>query len=87
MVRELLGQHRDHLVGDVHARAARERLVVERGAGPHVVRDVGDVHADLDEPAVQGLDADRVVEVLRVLAVDRVHELAAQIESAFAVGR
>ena len=44
---------------------------IERAALLHVVRDVGDVHAEPVVAVRQPLDRDRVVEVARVLAVDR----------------
>ena len=42
IVRDALGQHRHDAVGEIDRIAAHQRLAVERGAGRHVVRDVGD---------------------------------------------
>ena len=73
-VAQPLRQHRDDAVGEVGRVAARARLAVERIAGPHVVRDVRDV--DAEPPAGFGaLDEDRVVEILRVVRIDRDHHL------------
>ena len=65
------GKHVDGALGKVHRRAALVGLLVERAAFGHVVRDVGDVDAEPVVAVRQLLDRDRVVEVARVLAVDR----------------
>ena len=49
-VRQLLGQHRDHAIGEVDGRGARPRLAIERRVGLHVVAHVGD--RDEQPPAV-----------------------------------
>ena len=41
-VRQRLGQHRAHAVGEVDRRAAQPRLAIERRVGLHVVAHVGD---------------------------------------------
>ena len=68
--RQLRRKHVDRALGKVHRRAAVVGLAIERAALLHVVRDVGDVHAQPEMAVRQLLDRDRVVEVARVLAVD-----------------
>ncbi len=81
VVRELLGQHRYDAVGEVDARAARPRLDVESAAARHVGGDVGD--RDQQAGAAGGAveHRDGVVEVARVLAVDRDQRERAQIDA------
>ena len=73
-VRELLGQHRQHVPWQVHAGGALHGLLVEAGAFGDVVTDVGDVYAHAQQAvlgvAVQALHGEGVVEVLGVFAVD-----------------
>ena len=70
-VAELLRQHRDDAVHEVDARAALARLAVERLAFAHVPADIGDVDAE-EEGAVRiAARKDAVIEILRVLTVDR----------------
>ncbi len=72
-VGELFGKHGQHAAGEVDARGALDGFLVERRALGDVVADVGDVNAHAQHPvagAVEALDRDGVVEVLRVLAVD-----------------
>ena len=68
---QLRRKHVDGALGEVHRRAALVGLLVERAAFLHVVRHVGDVHAEPVVAVRQPLDGDRIVEVARVLAVDR----------------
>src|SRR5512140_1753081 len=70
-VREARGDHRQGQVGEVDARAALEGLAVQGASGPDVMGDVGDVDAEKPAAVVQAPDADRVVEVLGLFAVDR----------------
>ena len=44
-VREDLGKHGDHAIGQIHARAPVPGDAVERRSRPHEVRDVGDMDA------------------------------------------
>ncbi|VWC36931.1 hypothetical protein BPS26883_06741 [Burkholderia pseudomultivorans] len=89
-VRQFLRQHRDHAAREIDRRAALERVGVEPAARLHVVRHVGDrddqpeavAAADLDRLAV-----DRIVEVARVLAVDRHERHVAQVDAEAQVGR
>ena len=60
----------DGALGEIHRGAALVGLDVERAALRHVVRDVGDVHAEPEVPVRQPVERDRVVEVAGVLAVD-----------------
>jgi hypothetical protein len=80
LVGELLGQHRQDAVDKIHTRCAPARLAVERGVPRHVVRDIGDVHAET-YPSVDVLDADRVVEIPRIDRVDRDRERVAQVRT------
>ena len=67
---ERVRQHGHHAVGEVDGRAAEVGLLVERRAGPDVVRHVGDVHGELPAAAGQAVEADGVVVVARRLGVD-----------------
>ncbi len=69
LVRERLGQHRDHAAREVDRRSPLARVAIERVAVFHVVRDVGD-RDDQPEAVADALAVDRVVEILRGLAVD-----------------
>ena len=69
--RQLRREHVHGSLGEIHRRAALVGFFVERAALLHVVRDVGDVHAEPVVAVRQPLDRDRIVEVARVLAVDR----------------
>ena len=62
--------------------AALVGFLVERAAFLHVVRDVGDVHAQPVVAVLQPLDRDRIVEVARVLAVDRDDRAIAEVGAA-----
>ena len=74
IVGDALGQHRHDAVGEIDRVAAHQRLAVERGAGRHVMRDVGD--RDVDDEAAGivrvgvGLGVHRVVVVLGVDRID-----------------
>ena len=52
-VRQLFGQHRDGAVHQIDRRTARESFLVERRAGCHIMRHVGDVDAHLDVSVLQ----------------------------------
>ncbi len=67
---EVAREHVHGALGEIHRGAALEGLLVERTALTHVVRDVGDMHAEPVVAVLQSLDRDRVVEIARVLAVD-----------------
>ena len=62
--------------------AALVAFLIERAALGHVMRDVGDVDAEPVVAVRQLLDADRVVEVARVLAVDRHRDRLTEIGAA-----
>ena len=74
IVRDALGQHRHDPVGEIDRVAALERLPVQRRAGPHVGRDVGDGDGDDEAAGVGGigigLGVDGVVVVLGVGRID-----------------
>jgi hypothetical protein len=92
-VGELLRQHRDDPARKVDRGRALVGVDVDRGAGTHVVADVRD--RDDQAPAVVDLRlaearrfaVDGVVEVARVLAVDRHERYVAEVDAAFLVGR
>ena len=71
LVREPFGQHRDGAVHEVDRRAALFGFGVDRRAGAHVVRNVGDVDADLPDAVSQPAHRQGVVEVLRIRRVHR----------------
>ena len=79
-VGQLGRQHRDDLVGVVNARRALERFLIQRGAGADIVADVGNVNAQL-VAVVQLLQADGVVDVLRLGGVNREDGNAAQVQA------
>ena len=66
-----LGQHRNHAVGQVDARATGPGLLVERRSLLDEVRDIGDVHAEQPVAPVDPLQRDRIVEVAGVNRIDR----------------
>ena len=69
-VRQDLGQHRDHAIGEVHRIAALVRLLVECRARRHIGRYVGD--RDQQAPAFPGAFAEhRVIEITCIGTVDR----------------
>ena len=78
-VAQALGQHRDDAVDEVNAVPALERLTVERASRRDVSRDVRDVDAEFPFATRQFLDIDRVIEIARVIGIDRDDELLAQI--------
>jgi hypothetical protein len=88
-VRQLLRQHRNHAAREVDRRGAIQRIGIERRARPHVVRHVGNRHdqtpalctADLDRLAIDG-----IVEVARILAIDRDQRNVAQVDAMIEVG-
>ncbi len=68
---ELRGKHVHRALGKIHRRAAVVAFAIERAVLMDVVRDVRDVHAEPEVAVGQLLDRDRIVEIARVLAVDR----------------
>ena len=80
-VREVLGQHGDGAVHQVHRSGAAVGLFLDDAAGAHVVGHVGNVHAHLPQAVVQTADGERVVEVFRVARVDGHGGHAAQVDA------
>ncbi len=74
-VAQRLRQHGDHAVHQVGRVAPLARLGVQRGARLHVMRHIGDVHPQPPLVAGNPLQADRVVEILRVVGVDGDHRI------------
>ena len=79
---ELRRKHVDRALGEIDGRAAVVGFAIERAALVHVVRDVRDVHAEPEIAVRQPLDRDRIVEIPRVLAVDRHRRHAAEVGTA-----
>ena len=69
-VREFLRQHGYDAVNEIDTRAAPRRLHIQRLAHADVVTHIGDVDAE-EESAVLLICVNAVVDVLRILAVDR----------------
>ena len=74
-----LGEHRLDHARQVHRASAQRRLGVQRRAGRHPRRHVGDVD-EQPEPLVLALDADRVVEVPRIGRIDREAHPVAEVD-------
>lgn len=80
-VREAFGQHRHDLVRKIYARAAGKRLFVYRRTVTHIIRYVGDMHAE-DVTVACDLKRNRVVQIFCVRAVDCKNYAVAQIQPA-----
>ena len=81
-VAQALRQHWDDAVGQVNAVPALVGFAVEGAAGFHIGRDISDVHAQPPAAALDPFHIDRVVEIPRVIRIDRDDEFAAQIFAA-----
>ena len=79
IITQCLGQHRNHTIDQIGRVAASTRLLVQRGACFHIVRDVGDV--DPEFPVLSGntFKTDGVVEVLGIIRIDGHDRMAAAI--------
>ena len=66
-----LGDHGDHAVGQVDARAAVAGLLIERRAFADEVRHIGDVHAEQPVAPLDPLQRNGIVEVAGIDRVDR----------------
>ena len=82
-VAELLRKHRHGPVDKVDRSSPCARLLINDGAGLHIVGDIGDVDADLVISVVQFLERQSIIKVLRVGGVDgesqRLGEVAANL--------
>ena len=85
-VGQLLGQHGHHLVGIVHAGGTVEGFVVQLTAGLDVVGHIRNMHAQLKAALRRLGQADGVVDVLGLSAVDGEDGQSAQIHAALTVG-
>ena len=74
-------------VGKVDRRAALAGVFVEGAAGLHVVRDIGDVHAQLVAAALAPHHRHGVVEIPGVVTVDGDRQAVAEVRPALAVLR
>jgi len=81
-VRQPVRQHRNDPVDEIDAGAAAVGLLVERRIFLHIIPDIRDMDPEQIIAVRQSLDAHRVVQVLRVLAVDRDDRLWSQIAPA-----
>ncbi len=70
-VGKFLGQHRHGAIREIDRSAAQARFAVERGFAADVVRDVGDVHLQLEVSIGQRADENGVVEIARGFAINR----------------
>src|SRR5437763_235580 len=68
---ELRRKHVYRALREIHRRRALVRLAIEPASLAHVMRDVGDVDAQPIIAVRQLFDRDRIVEIARVLSVDR----------------
>ncbi len=68
--RQFRRKHVDGALRKVDRRGALVRFGIQRAALSHVMRDVGDVHAEPEVPVRQPRKRNRVIEIARVLAVD-----------------
>ena len=87
LIAQRLGQHRDDAIHEIRRVAPPTRLVVQRGAGANIMRDVRDVDPQLPALGRDAFQADRVVEILRVIGIDRHHLVAPAIFAAGQVSR
>ncbi len=84
---QLRREHVHRAIGKVHRGAAFARIVVEGAAGLHVVRHVGDVHAQRVAAPAAPRDRHRVVEIPGVVAVDGHRQGVAEVRPPLAVLR
>ncbi len=86
-VGKLFGKHRHGAIREIDGGAAQARFAIERGIAPDVVRDVRDVHLQLEVAVRQRADVDGVVEIARGFAVDgddgQIAEIAAPAQVRF----
>ena len=75
-------EHRNHGADEIRRVPAGARFGVERRSRAHVAGNVRDVHADARFPLGEMFDRKRVVEVLRVVRVDRDREDVPEVEPA-----
>ena len=80
-VRQTLRQHRHGAAGEVDRGPALECFFIERAPLGHVMRDVGDVHAEEVVAVRELLHFDGVVEIFRGLAVDGDDVVLAQVDA------
>ena len=78
-VRKFLRQHRHRAVREIDGSAAQARFAIERRIALDVVRDVRDVHLQLEMSIRQRADQNRVVEIARGFAVNRHDRQVAEI--------
>src|SRR5690606_3549594 len=80
-VRQMLGQHRNHVAGEVHRVATRLRFAIERAVHRHIVRYVGNGDVERIALATTAFAEHGVVEVLGVFAIDGDEGEVAQVDA------
>ena len=81
-VAEFLRQHRDDAVDEVDTRAALACLAVERLILTHIPADIGDIDAEEEGTVRIAARKDAVIEVLRILTIDRDNRQVAAVAAA-----
>ena len=84
-VRQCFGQHRNHAPRKVHRIAAQPRFPIQRVAGLHVMRYIGNRHQQA-KPLALAFAIHSVVKVPRGFAVDGDKRQIAQVRASFHVG-
>ena len=78
-VAQSLRQHGNDAIGEIDAVAPVVGFTVQRPARFHVGGDIGDMDTEAPAAAGEPFDVDRVIEIARIVRVDRDDELVAQI--------
>eukprot|EP00968_Pinguiococcus_pyrenoidosus_P026042 scaffold7052_cov254-Pinguiococcus_pyrenoidosus.AAC.47 len=76
---ELLWEHVNHAINEVHACRARPGGLVDSASLPHEVRDVRDVDAHLDRAVAERLHVERIVQVFGAPRVYRKDTLVSKV--------
>jgi hypothetical protein len=87
MIGQILRQHRNDAIGEIHRRGASARLQVQLAAEAHVIADIGNGDDDPPAAAALRLGIHGIVEILGVGAVDGHQRRVAQVLAALPVGR
>ena len=78
-IAQALRQHRDDAIDEVNAVPTMQRLAIECAARGDISGDVRDVDPEFPLAARQFLDIDRVVEIARIVGIDRDDEFVPQV--------
>lgn len=79
VIRQALRQHGKHAIGKVHRRRAMAGLQVDMPVPGNIVRNVGDMHAQLIAALGRALERDGIVKVARINRVDGDDKTIAQV--------